>query len=229
MQLNQTRSVVCPRCVYITAVSCVSFSASQKGSRLSTMKHVKAIAAAVTTATATVIAAVAYATLIVLDFSGYLPILTAHRRPAFDEPPERTFKQPPNFQQSKRLQNILQQIQSHIAKSTSTREHYASVCKRIDAMLLDRSARARLSEGDVKNHFNSNWPAFTPLHPSSMKFKDQILWGWTDKSTDGPNEIHLNPDLVRELEAAPEVCEKSGFLDFPDPLSRAQTCSPTSR
>ncbi|KIM75500.1 hypothetical protein PILCRDRAFT_673132 [Piloderma croceum F 1598] len=47
--------------------------------------------------------------------------------------PERLFKQPPDFQQSKRLQTILQQIQSHITKSTSTCEHYASVChKRID-------------------------------------------------------------------------------------------------
>lgn len=194
------------------------------------MKHtIKAIAAAVTTATAIIIAAVAYAILIILDFSGYLPTLPAHPCLAFDEfPPERPFKQPPNFQQSKRLQNILQQIQSHIAKSTNTREHYASVCKRIDAMLLDRSARACLSEGDVKNYFNSNWPTFKPLHPSSMKFKDQILWGWTDKSTNAPNEIHLNSDLIRELEAAPEVCETSGFLDFPDPFSRAQTCSPTS-
>ena len=166
---------------------------------LPTMKHtIKAIATAVATATATIIAAVAYATLIILDFSGYLPPFPAHRRPASDEAPERPFKQPPDFQQSKRLQNILQQIQSHVAKSTSTREHYASVCKRIDVMLPDRSARARLSEGDVKNHFNSNWPAFTPLHPYSMKSKDEILWGWTDRSTDGPNEIHLHPDLVRK-------------------------------
>jgi hypothetical protein len=190
------------------------------------MKHIKAIAAAVTTATATIIATVAYTTLIILEYSGYLPPLLAPPRPASNEPPERPFKQPPDFQQSKRLQNILQQIQSHIAKSTSTREHYTSVCKRIDAMLLDRSARARLSESDVKNHFNSNWPTFKPLHPSSMKSRDQIIWGWTDKSA---NEIRLNPDLVRELEAAPEVCQTSGFPNFPDPLSRTQSCLPTSQ
>ena len=194
------------------------------------MKHiVKAIAAAVTRVTATIIGVVAYTTLIVLDYSGYLPPLLAPPCPTSDELPERPFKQPPDFQQSQRLQSILLQIQSHIANSTSTREHYVSVCKWIDAMLLDRSARAHLSEGDVQNHFNSNWPAFKPLHPSFMKSRDQIIWGWTDKSTKGPNETQLNPDLVRELEAAPEVCRISEFLNFPDPLGRAQTCSPTSQ
>ena len=79
------------------------------------------------------------------------------------------------------------------------------VCKWVDVILLDHSAHAYLSESDVMNHFNSNWPAFKPLHHSSMQ--DQILWAMMDKSPDSPNKIYLSPDLVRELEAAQEVYE----------------------
>ena len=90
-------------------------------------------------------------------------------------------------------------------ESTSTHEHYVIVCKQVDAMLLDHLVHAHLSESDVMNHFNSNWPVFKPSHHSFTQ--DQILWGMMDKSTDSPNEIYLNPDLVRELGAAQEICK----------------------
>ena len=72
-------------------------------------------------------------------------------------------------------------------------------------MLLDCDTHACQSEGDVKDHFKFNWLAFKPLHPSCMRFKDEVCREGTDKSVEAPNEVELNPDLVRALEAAPEV------------------------
>jgi hypothetical protein len=108
--------------------------------------NIKTIAITAATVISSVIAVVAYATLFMLHYSGYLP---APPVPSPEHPYE------PDFQQSKRLQEILKQIQNHITESTSTCDCFASICQRIDARLYE-DARAHLSMDDVRAHFKSN-------------------------------------------------------------------------
>ena len=131
-----------------------------------------------------------------LHYSSFLPPILA------PSPPERPYKPTPDFQQSERLQEIIAQIQNHIAISSSTRDCFVIVSRRLDRMLDDPARRAHLSEDRVRNYFESTWPSFVAMNADYLKHKHLVHWGRTDRNPDAPREVELNPDLVRELEAA---------------------------
>ncbi|KIM77720.1 hypothetical protein PILCRDRAFT_825164 [Piloderma croceum F 1598] len=120
--------------------------------------------------------------------------------------PERLLHPPPDFERCIRLQDVLKKIQQHILESVRTRQRYAHVCGLIEEELPSQAKinSADVSVNDVEVHFSSHWPRFVPLCPSYMKYKDEVRWGRVDKDCNAPNNIELNPDLVRAVEDAPD-------------------------
>ena len=119
--------------------------------------------------------------------------------------PKRPFHEPPDFDQCNRLQELLTQIQHHILESITTQQCYAAICKYIKHELQDGTLSVNVSVDDIKAHFSSTWPTFVPMNPRFMRYKDELRWGRVGKGHDDGNEIELDPDLVRVVEAAPEV------------------------
>lgn len=124
--------------------------------------------------------------------------------PSFAERPKRPLHEPLDFGQCRRLQALLIQIQRHILGSITTQHCFAAVCGRIDHELQNGTPLVNVSVDDVKAHFSSKWPKFVSLNPDCMKYKDEVR-GRVDKGYNDVNEIELDPDLVRVVEAAPEV------------------------
>jgi hypothetical protein len=167
---------------------------------------------------------IAYTISIALHYSGFLTAIPPPPPPP-SPPPERPYKPTPDFQQSERLQEIIAQIRNHIAISASTRECFVIVSRRLDRMLADPTQRAHLSEDRVRIYFESTWPSFVVMNADLMKHKHLVHWGRTDKSPDAPLEIELNPDMVRELEAAQEARDNHvPYCSSVDTFIRGQIC-----
>jgi hypothetical protein len=145
-----------------------------------------------------------------------IPAIFIPPPPTLSGCPERLVVLPPDFNQCKRLQDLIQKIQNHISESTSTRRCYAAICEDIERELQDDpgSNITHFSEESVKDQFSSNWPQFVPLNPGYMKYKDEIHWGRVEKDLGAPNEIELCPDLVRAVEAAPLVSNEYSSLSL---------------
>lgn len=106
--------------------------------------------------------------------------------PFFTDRPKRPLHDPPDFEQCIRLQEVLTQIRDHILKSTTTQQCYAVVCEGIKHK---PQVSVDISVDDIEAHFLSTWPAFVPMDPVFMRYKDEVCWGRVDKECDDVNEI----------------------------------------
>ena len=107
---------------------------------------------------------------------------------------------PPDFNSCKRLQDLLQKIQHHLSESSSTLCCYADICEHIDLEFQDAPGlnTTKFLEDDIKHSISSNWPRFVPLPPNYMGIRTRCIGEGVGKGLNAPNEIDLNPDLVRE-------------------------------
>ena len=107
--------------------------------------------------------------------------------------------------QSSKVQRLcLQDVQSHILGSSSTRLLYVVVCQIFYQQIENPQDISKPSDDIVKGILESSWPTFVPV-PERMANGDLgVIWGQTDKLTT-VSEIQLNPDLIVALENAPEV------------------------
>jgi len=113
---------------------------------------------------------------------------------------------PPKFSNCVRLQSILQDVQSHILSSSSTRLLYVVVCQMFYRQMQNPQDISKPSDDIVKDILESSWPTFLPLPERMMNGHLGVIWAGTDKTTSAA-EIQLNPDLIVALEKAPEVSE----------------------
>ena len=128
------------------------------------------------------------------------------KKSEWDTPPtphRRTYN-PPTFSTSIQLQSILQDVQSHILRSSSTRLIYVVVCQLLYRQLENPQDYNVPSDEIVKDILKTSWPTFSPLPEQLANGDLGVIWGHTDKTTTA-SEIHLNPDLIVALENAPEV------------------------
>lgn len=121
-------------------------------------------------------------------------------------PRDRTYRyKPPKFSDCVRLQGILQDVQSHILGSSSTRLLYVVVCQIFYQQIENPQDISKPSDDIVKGILESSWPTFVPVPERMARNGDLgVTWGQTDKMTT-VSEIQLNPDLIVALENAPEV------------------------
>jgi hypothetical protein len=89
---------------------------------------------------------IAYTISRALHYSSFLPAIP----PPIPPNPERPYKPTPDFQRCERLQKIIAQVRNHIATSSSTRDCFVIVSRRLDRMLDDPTRRAHLSEDSQK-------------------------------------------------------------------------------
>jgi hypothetical protein len=121
-------------------------------------------------------------------------------------PHDRTYHyNPPKFSDCVRLQNTLQDVQTHILGSSSTRLLYVVVCQMFYQQIQNPQDISKPSDEIVKDILESSWPTFVPLPEQFVDGHLGVIWGQTDKTT--TPEIQLNPDLIVALEKAPEVSE----------------------
>ena len=119
----------------------------------------------------------------------------------------------PDFSTCPKLNELLQNIQTHILGSQTTLETYVSICQLFNQCLEEshRVPALKTSPDTIRSYFQFAWPSFTPLEKKAKSESsddsddsDPLIWGWVRK-TNTANEILLNADLVRTLESAPEV------------------------
>ena len=122
-------------------------------------------------------------------------------------PRDRTYRyNPPKFSDCVRLQSVLQDVQSHILSSSSTRLLYVVVCQMFYRQMQNPQDISKPSDDVVKDILESSWPTFLPLPEEMMNGHLGVIWGQADKKTTA-SEIQLNPDLIVALEKAPAVSE----------------------
>jgi len=113
-------------------------------------------------------------------------------------PRDRTYRyNPPKFSDCVRLQSVLQDVQSHILSSSSTRLLYVVVCQMFYRQMQNPQDISKPSDDIVKDILESSWPAFLPLPERMVNGNLGVIRG----------QIQLNPDLIVALEKAPEVSE----------------------